>query len=642
MDGEQDQWIRVPVGDDAARWATRVRCRRVLFVVHNVTSATRLLDVLPLFHDDLGVQLLATCTGSSAFRSGIADLLADTGLPVLPWEQALATPVDLAISASFGGELGAIQGPLIILSHGIGYTKRLATPSTEHRAPSTEHRAPSSDADADAASLSRSAPPPVFGLAPDWLLADGVPLADALVLSHPEQFERLAAACPEALPTAVLAGDPCFDRMLAARPYRDRFRRALGVGRGQRLVLLNSTWSPRSLLGDGNGEEVGGGDDALPALLPRLASELPADEYRVAAVLHPNIWHGHGPGQIRAWLDRAGRAGLALIDPLEDWRQALLAADVVIGDHGSVTYYAAALGTPVLLGAAPLDSLDPDAPVADFIRTAPGLDARAPLRGQVDALIESHIPQPGPMRFTSSVPGEAAVRLRRAFYGLMAAPEPPGTALLLPLPLPDPEPALRTAPLYVLTRVLAGPEVVVTRYADPAREPAGAGDAHLAVHEDTRDPGQLGLADVVFRNGAPDDPRFGPPGRWAAEVLGRHPHCALAAYVTGPSSCVVRTRDGALLRLTAGAEADADPAVYASAVHAWLAAGRTLAALVEDGLTVRTGSTDHHVVVAAEADGPTTGGTRQRPSPTPADRNTAHANGADTPRAGRRSPRTGS
>ncbi|MEI5034517.1 hypothetical protein RB201_22785 [Streptomyces sp. S1A(2023)] len=446
----------------------------------------------------------------------------------------------------------------------------------------------------------------------------------------------------------MLGGDPCFDRMLAARPYRDRFRRALGVGRGQRLVLLNSTWSPQSLLGDGTGEEAGGegggGDDTLPALLPRLASELPADEYRIAAVLHPNIWHGHGPGQIRAWLDRARRAGLALIDPLEDWRQALLAADVVIGDHGSVTYYAAALGTPVLLGAAPLDSLDPDAPIADFIRTTPGLDARAPLRGQLDALIESHVPQPGPMRFTSSVPGEAAVRLRRAFYELMDAPEPPGPALLLPLPLPDPEPAFRTAPLYVLTRCLAGPEVVVTRYADPAREPAGAGDAHLAVHEDTRDPGQLDLADVVFRDGASDDPRFGPPGRWTAEVLERHAHSALAAYVTGPSSCVVRTRGGALLRLTGGPEADADPAVYASAVHAWLAAGRTLAALVADGLTVRTGTTAHPVLVTAEADGSAAGGTRQRPSPTPADRSrsSAHAGDADTPRAGRRSPRTGS
>ncbi|MFB7297138.1 hypothetical protein [Streptomyces rubiginosohelvolus] len=636
----QDQWIRVPVGDDAARWATRVRCRRVLLVVHNVTSATRLLDVLPLFDDDLGVQLLATCTGSSAFRSGVAELLADVGVPVLPWEQALATPVDLAISASFGGELASLQGKLIVLSHGIGYTKRLAAPSTEHRAPSTEHRAPSTEHRAP--STEHRAPstlPPVFGLAPDWLLSDGAPLADALVLSHPEQFDRLAAACPEALPTAVLAGDPCFDRMLAARPYRDRFRRTLGVGRGQRLVLLNSTWSSQSLLGDGGDD----GDDSLPALLPRLTSELPADEYRVAAVLHPNIWHGHGPGQVRAWLDRARRSGLALIDPLEDWRQALVAADLVIGDHGSVTYYAAALGTPVLLGAAPLESLDPDAPIADFVRTAPRLDTLSPLRGQVDTLIEDHTPQPGPPRFTSSVPGEAAARLRRLFYELMGAPEPPRPALLVPLPLPAPEPARRTAPLRVLTRLHAGAEVAVTRYADPGLEPAGAGEAHLAVHEDTRDPGQLDLADVIFRDGSPDDARLGLPGRWTAEVLARHPHCALAAYVTGPASCVVRTRDGSRLRLTAGAEADADPAAYASAAHAWLAAGRTRAALLADGLTVRTGSTAHHVVITAEADDTVTGnGTRQVPASPAADRSTAHADGADAPRAGRRSPRTGS
>ena len=50
--------LRVPVGDDAERWVTRAGRRRVLFVVHNVTSATRLLDVLPLFHaDDAAVRL---------------------------------------------------------------------------------------------------------------------------------------------------------------------------------------------------------------------------------------------------------------------------------------------------------------------------------------------------------------------------------------------------------------------------------------------------------------------------------------------------------------------------------------------------------------------------------------------------------
>jgi len=138
-------WVRVPVGEEAHRWATRGRCKRVLLVVHNVTAATRLLDVLPLFRDDLRVQLLATCPGSSPFRAGVAELLAAVGVPVLPWRQAVRTPVDLAISASLGGQLDRIKGKLAVISHGAGYNKTLSAPSTEHRAPSTEHRAPSTE-----------------------------------------------------------------------------------------------------------------------------------------------------------------------------------------------------------------------------------------------------------------------------------------------------------------------------------------------------------------------------------------------------------------------------------------------------------------------------------------------------------------
>lgn len=121
-------WLRVPVGEDSGRWVTRSGCRRVLFVVHNVTSATRLLDVLPLFHSDVRVQLFATCTRSSPFLAGVPELLAGVGVPVVPWEQAKEAEFDLAVSASYGGELGEIRGNLAVLSHGVGYNKRLATP----------------------------------------------------------------------------------------------------------------------------------------------------------------------------------------------------------------------------------------------------------------------------------------------------------------------------------------------------------------------------------------------------------------------------------------------------------------------------------------------------------------------------------
>ncbi|WP_181442588.1 hypothetical protein [Streptomyces tateyamensis] len=561
--------LLVPVGDEAHRWATRGRCACVLLVVHNVTSATRLLDVVPLFRDDLRVQLLATCTGSSPFQSGVAELLAEVGVPVLPWSQVPSVPVALAVSASLGGELHAIAGKLAVLSHGVGYNKTLAAPDTGHRTPDTG--------------------PPVFGLAPEWLLHDGRPVAEAMVLSHPEQLDRLRAACPPAAPTAVLGGDPCFDRILAARQHRDRYRRALGMRPGQRLVLLNSTWNPNSLFGDG------GGEDLLPDLLPRLTEQLAVDEYRLAAVLHPNIWHGHGSGQVRLWLDRARRSGLTLVDPLHDWRQALIAADVVVGDFGSVTYYAAALGTPVLLGAAPLSALGADSPVAAFVRRAPRLDPLAPPGPQLDRVLAGHRPLPEPAELTSSAPGKAAELLRALFYRLIGLPEPERAALLDPLRLPPLRTADVTAPLRVLTEV-HGDEVRVRRFADPREQPDGPGAAHLAVAEDALDPGVLSLADLIYRHGPPHDPRLGTPVQWAGEVLARYPGCTLAAYLADTGRCTARHRDGTVYRWSAAGPsgtpgpAGTDPAAQASALLARLGTGQPLG---PDGrLTVRTGPTD--------------------------------------------------
>jgi hypothetical protein len=541
----------------------------VLLVAHNVTSAGRLMDVLPLFHDDFRVQLLVTSTESSAFRAGLHELFAELELPVLPWEQARSVPVDLAISASFGGQLHALQGKLSVLSHGVGYTKKLSAAGS--REPGAGSREPGAGSREPGAG-SRE---PTFGLSAEWLLADGRPFVDGLVLSHPEQLQRLRRACPEAEGAAVLAGDPCFDRMLAARPYRDRFRRALGVRRGQRLVVLNSTWNPEGFFGNG------GGLDVLPSLLPRLTAELPADDYRLAAVLHPNVWYGHGPGQIRAWLNQASRSGLTLIDPVHAWRQAILAADVVLGDFGAVSYYAAALGIPVMLAAAGQERLDPEAPLASFVRDAPRLDPHGLLRDQLERVLAEHRPLAGPAEFTTSAPGGSAALLRRHFYTLMDLPEPDAPARLEPLPLPAYDPPRRTAPLHVRTRV-RGPEVVIER--STGRPYPADWDTHLAVHEDGPDPGSLESADVITREGQPDDPRLGGPEAWTAELLHRYPHCPAAAYVTGPHTCTVRTRDHGLFRLSAGTAADADPAAYASALAAWLAAG---GAVPPDGITLR-------------------------------------------------------
>ncbi|MET8974178.1 hypothetical protein ABZX85_01030 [Streptomyces sp. NPDC004539] len=580
-------WLRVPVGEDAGRWVTRVGCRRVLFVVHNVTSATRLLDVLPLFHSDVRVQLFATCTGSSPFLAGVPELLAGVGVPVLSWEQAKETEFDLAVSASYGGELGDIRAKLAVLSHGVGYNKKLATPQ-RHNATTPQ----------------QSEQAPVFGLSPEWLLReDGSPVAAATVLSHPEQLARLRESVPRAAGTAVLAGDPCYDRILAGLPQRDRFRRALGVASGQKLIVVSSTWAPRSLFGG----DARAGDDLLPWLLSRLPADLPADEYRAVAVLHPNIWHGHGEGQIRAWLDGACRAGLHPVDPLEGWRQALIAADCVLGDHSSVTYYAASIGVPVLLGAFPQQDLAQDSPVAALGRTAPHLDRHTGLRAQIDRTIAEH----DPARYkdladqTSSSPGESAALLRRLFYDLLGLPEPYAhPPLLAPLPLPPHTPPQLTSPVRVFTRRRDSghPTVEVTRHAVPGDSPdpdITADAAHTVVDEETRETGRLALADIVVRRADADDLRLGPPAMWTAETLARYPYCGMAVYVDGPDRCVVGTREGAVVRLAAEREPDGrvdlcDPAAYASALYAWLAEGGG----VPGELTVWTGDRAHRVTLS--------------------------------------------
>ena len=115
----------MPVGPHAARWETNSAARTVLAVVHNLTAATRLFDVLPVVAGDSRVQVVFGCPGSSAFGAGTAEFLTGQGVAVLPWEQAIRTSFDLAITASYRGGLGDIQAPVLSVPHGMGYNKYL-------------------------------------------------------------------------------------------------------------------------------------------------------------------------------------------------------------------------------------------------------------------------------------------------------------------------------------------------------------------------------------------------------------------------------------------------------------------------------------------------------------------------------------
>jgi hypothetical protein len=135
-----------------------------------------------------------------------------------------------------------------------------------------------------------------------------------------------------------------------------------------------------------------------------------------------------------AWLAKACRDGLRLVHPL-DWRAVVAAADVLIGDHGSATVYAAAAGVPVLrVGDAP-ESVKTGSAVARLAQFALRLSSDRSLADQLQETMkifgqETH--RAISERVTSR-PHQAAELMRSLMYRLLALPEPVGQARPTPV-----------------------------------------------------------------------------------------------------------------------------------------------------------------------------------------------------------------
>ncbi|MFB9839707.1 hypothetical protein [Actinoallomurus acaciae] len=399
-----DEWVPGPFGLDAAKGTTVPGQRTVLAVVHHLTAGTRLAEVLPLLESDRRIQVVYTAAPSSHFTGGLADYLHRLGGLTVPWSQAIRTRFDLAIAAS-NGRLESLHAPVLTLPHGSGPGKLY--PRIQGAGPPV--------------------PRPVTGVLRDRLVVGGRVVPSAYVLPHERHLRLVERDCPEALPVAVVGGDPCFDRLVESRWRRAAYRRAFGVGRGRRLVLVTSTWGTHSLFG------------RHPDVLFRVAARLPREEYAVVAALHPGIWTMSGRRQVTRWHTDCLRHGVRLLPPEEGWRAALIAADHVIGDHGSVTYYGAALGVPVALGEFAEEDVAPGSHIARLGAVAPRIDWDAPLSPQLHASTgcfgeDVHAALRAEL---TSVPGRAAEILRREMYRLMRLAEPDHPARLEPVPLPD-------------------------------------------------------------------------------------------------------------------------------------------------------------------------------------------------------------
>lgn len=402
--------------------------RSILFVGRTMQATNRLYyDVLPLVADDQRIQTYFTFDESSEFGDGVPRFLDRQQVKLIPWEVAVDPErftCDVTVSASANTNLRHLPGRKLVMAHGAGSHKYRARPGGDE--------------------------PAVSSLSPLQLRHDGELIPSVVALSGLDASRRLSHSCPEAVGHAEVHGDVCAERLHLSLPHRDRYRRALGVPRWQRLVVVSSTWGADSLLRQ------------TPWLFDRLLAELPADEYRVAFILHPNSWDRHGRPTIRGWLADARRRGLAIIPPEEGWRAAIVASDLVVADHGSVGFYAADLGRPLTYATFSDTEIPEDAPPVALRRVAPHLDPASPLAPQLEAAINGHDPHKyRPItRLALDPEGSPGERTRASLYRLLdLEPDSPAPDIE-PVPLPEADwrpptashvhPAPGTSPLRLL------------------------------------------------------------------------------------------------------------------------------------------------------------------------------------------------
>ncbi|MGW2228873.1 hypothetical protein [Streptomyces formicae] len=547
-------FLRVPVGEDAHRWRTFPGERTLVVAARTLTSTIRVLEVLPaLLRGDARVTVVFAHDPGSAFSDGAIDLLHDAGCRVMPWEQLPRIEPDLIISASEHIDLPTGRCPVLVLPHGVGFQKYVP----DSRAPRER----------------------LSGVVPDELLEAG---RAWLAVSHPEQERQLATAHPKTAGRTLLVGDPCLDELLVSEDRREGYRAALGVQDNQRLVMVSSTWGPTSLIARNPG---------LPA---RLLGQLPSDTHRVGLILHPNVWSAHGAWHIRTLQAAALDAGLLLMPPVHDWRPALVAADAVIGDHGSVTLYGAALGRPTALATHGSEAV-PGTASADLARIAPRIDPEGGLLAQVDGVMQDHAdhrhdPYADVVARAFELPGTALARLREAVYELLRLSLPPTDA---PRPLALAAPADPSAPVtsWVVGTRLGGTEATTPGRLTigVSRFPSSVGRErpetersfwHLAVEPaEERDRHLTESASVLLGSTPAPDPAAAL--HWGLATLARWPGSLLAANGVSSGACLVSLRDGSAVEVAAPGAPDApdapgafvDPALAASVVYACLRAG---------------------------------------------------------------------
>jgi hypothetical protein len=376
--------------------------RAGLVVVHTIPSAARLWPIYCMLAQVNPGVVWDFVVAPDRYNEPVHRFLSDRSVVVVPWDDLVKGDqhrYGVALAAARDG-LELLKMPVIQMAHGA--LREKWTPLS--------------------AGAGVEVPRARYGTGVDFGTHQGRTVASHLVQAHRDE---VAALDPQLRSIARTLGDPVVDQLDGHLGMRDSFRTDLGIGRDQRLIVVTSTAGRHCLWRD------------WPELLHSLVTDLPQHRYQVIAILHAHLWYAFGE-DLRYALRPSLREGLRVVHPDDDWPVPVIAADWVLGDHGSAFHYAARSPAALLTAAFHRPSVYPGTARSELGQLVPSLSPTDQIEARLDEVAHPDVRK----RYAhagerlSSEPGAFAANLRSLVHDVLGVREPTVPACLPPLEVP--------------------------------------------------------------------------------------------------------------------------------------------------------------------------------------------------------------
>jgi len=185
----------------------------------------------------------------------------------------------------------------------------------------------------------------------------------------------------------------------------------MGIKGDEKVVFIVSTWGPNSLFRKWGSSII------------HEARKI-KDKYRFIISIHPLEYKENPMGRrvLDEYIDALKEEGFYIREPGEDWKQYLIACDLIITDHTALSLHGALIRRPFVYVPIPEGIVEQESPVSLLKNISPKLrDDAQDLQDKITEALNSyrydHLEEVA--KTINSYPGESKKRITKEIYELL-------------------------------------------------------------------------------------------------------------------------------------------------------------------------------------------------------------------------------